>query len=303
MNLKQNLWYLIKKAIIQSIDDNILKLSASLSYYTIFSLPPLLIIIIYLAGKFLGEDAVKGEIFGQINGIVGNAVALQIQDSIKHVKLYDNNAISYIIGIIILLIAAIGVFIELQESINMIWGLKVKPDKNMIKLFLRNRLISFLLIGSIGFLLLVGLIINYLVDIIIKGTKYIIPNIIPNITILLVHLLNNLSLFIIITLFLIILFRTLPDGIIAINDTILGASFTSFLFMIGKFAIGTYVVKYSMASIYGVAGTLIAILLWVYYSAIIFYFGVEFTKVYALELGNKIIPKSYAFYPENRKNN
>ena len=271
------------------LDDNGLKLSAALSYYTIFSLPPLLIIIISLGGIFFGSDAVEGKIFGQINGLVGNGPALQIQEIIKNVKLLNGNVWATIIGIVILIIGASGVFDEIQNSINYIWGIKAKPKRGLIK-FLYNRLMSFSMIGSVGFLLLVGLIINSFVDVLNNRLSIHFPKD----SILLFYVINLLIVFIIITLLFTLIFKTLPDGKIALRDCIIGASFTAFLFMIGKFAIGFYLRNYNIASIYGAAGSIILVLAWVYYSAIILYFGAEFTKVYAHTHGLKIIPNAYS---------
>ena len=145
------------------IEDDGMKLSAALSYYTIFSLPPLLIIIISLSGFFYGTEAVQGELFGQINGLVGNAAALQIQEIIKNVKLSHSSTFATTFGVIVLLIGASGVFAEIQDSINFIWGLKAKPKRGLVK-YIKNRLMSFSMIGSVGFLMLVGLIINSLMD-------------------------------------------------------------------------------------------------------------------------------------------
>lgn len=296
MTLKSKIWFLLKETLNQFVSDNATKLSASLSYYTIFSLPPLLIIIIYLAGIFFGAEAVRGDIFGQINGLVGNEAAIQIQEMIKNIKLSDNNGFAAIIGIITLLLGAIGVFVELQDSINLIWGLKAKPKRRLI-IFLKHRLISFSMIGSMGFLLLVGLIVNSLIDFLIRRTKIFFPGI----TVLLFYALNTAVLFIIITLLFTIIFRTLPDGKVSYNDAILGAAFTALLFIVGKSVIGAYIGSSSIASVYGAAGSLIVILLWVYYSAIILYFGAEFTKVYALAFGNKIIPNEYAVYIDKKE--
>ena len=285
----KKIWFLFKQTFSEFIDDNAIKLSAALSYYTIFSLPPLLIIIISLSGFFFGTEAVKGEIFGQINGLVGNDTALQIQEIIKNVKLSNSNAFVTTIGIIILLIGASGVFAEIQDSINYIWGIKAKPKRGLIK-FIKNRLMSFSMIGSVGFLLLVGLIVNSLMDVLSNKLEAYFPLK----TIYLFYVINILIVFLIITLLFTVIFKILPDGKVVLKDCIIGASFTAFLFMIGKFAIGAYLGKTSIASVYGAAGSVILILVWVYYSAIILYFGAEFTKVYAEKHGKKIIPYEYS---------
>ncbi len=279
---------LMKKTFSGFIDDNGMKLGAALSYYTIFSLPPLLIIVISLAGFFFGTDAVRGELFGQINGLVGNDAALQIQDILKNVKLSHSNTFATIIGITILLIGASGVFAEIQDSINFIWGLKAKPKRGIVK-FLKNRLMSFSMIGSVGFLLLVSLIVNSLMDLLNNRLS----SYFPKDSVYLFYVINLLIVFGIITLLFTVIFRTLPDGKVVLRDCLVGAAFTAFLFMIGKFGIGAYLGSSSIASWYGAAGSVILILIWVYYSAIILYFGAEFTKVYAETHGGKIIPNDY----------
>lgn len=292
MKFKSNakkIGYLLKETFNGFIDDNALKLSAALSYYTIFSLPPLLIIIISLSGIFFGAEAVRGELFGQINGLVGSDAALQIQEAIKNVKLSNGNAFATGLGLIILLVGASGVFAEIQDSINYIWGLKAKPKRGFVK-YLYNRLMSFSMIGSVGFLLLVGLVVNSLIEVLSKRLAVIFPQD----TIFLFYVVNALLIFVIITLLFSIIFKSLPDGKIALRDCIIGASFTAFLFMIGKLGIGVYLGRSNIASIYGATGSIILILVWVYYSAIILYFGAEFTKVFAYTHGKKIIPNAYS---------
>ena len=289
INVTKKIIFLLKETFSEFMADNAMKLSASLSYYTIFSLPPLLIIIISLSGFFFGTEAVRGELFGQINGLVGNDAAMQIQEIIKNVKLSHSNAFATTIGVIILLVGASGVFSEIQDSINYIWGIKAKPKRGVIK-FLKNRLMSFSMIGAVGFLLMVGLIVNSLMDVLNKGlTVYF-----PKDTIYLFYVVNLFIVFIIITLLFTVIFKTLPDGKVVLLDCIIGASFTSFLFMVGKFAIGAYLGRSSIGSWYGAAGSVIMILIWVYYSAIILYFGAEFTKIYAITHGQKIIPNEYS---------
>ncbi|KQS47711.1 MULTISPECIES: YihY/virulence factor BrkB family protein [Flavobacterium] len=282
-------WYLLKNTISEFNDDNAIKLSASLSYYTIFAIPPLMIIIITLCGFFFGKDAVTGELYGQINRLVGNDAAIQIQNAIKNVELSDSNAFAAIFGGVMLLIGASGVFAEIQSSINFIWGLKAKPNKGFKK-FIQNRLMSFSMIVSVGFLLLVSLLVNSVMDLLsAKLRSYFQEG-----TIYIFYVLNLLLVFAIITLLFTIIFRTLPDGKIRWKDAFIGSSFTAVLFMVGKFAIGLYLGNSTVASVYGAAGSIIIILVWVYYSAIILYFGAEFTKVYAKAYGGSISPNEYS---------
>lgn len=288
-NIFKKSWFLLKASFDAFMEDNAIKLSASLSYYTIFSLPPLSIIILSITGFFFGKEAVRGQFFGQINGFVGNDAAVQIQDTIKNIELSDSNIFAAIFGGIMLLIGASGVFAEIQSSINFIWGLKAKPNKGLIK-FIKNRLMSFSMIAAVGFLLLVSLTVNTVMDILNARLMLYFPDA----TVYLFHLLNIVILFLSTTLLFSIIFRTLPDGSIAWKDTLMGAFVTSLLFLVGKFAIGYYIGSSDIGSAYGAAGSVIVILVWVYYSAIILYFGAEFTKVYALQYGKKIIPNDYA---------
>ena len=285
----RNIGHLLKETLKGFISDDGLKLSAALSYYTIFSLPALLIIIISLSGLFFDADVVRAEVFGHINGLVGADAALQTQETIKNVNLSSGNAFATVLGIIILLIVASGVFAEIQKSINHIWGIRAKSKRHVLK-FTLNRLMSISMIGTAGFLLLLGLIANFLIDILNKHLTVVFPQDAIN----LFYVINTLIVFVIMGVLFGIIFKMLPDGKIAFRDCIVGASFTALLFMIGKFAIGMYLRTYNIASFYGAAGSVIAILIWVYYSAAILYFGAEFTKVYAHTHGQKIIPNAYS---------
>jgi membrane protein len=280
--------YLFKETFNEFIDDNVLKLSAALSYYTIFSLPALLIIVISWCGLYFGPQAIQGELYGQIKDLVGNQAALQIQEIIKNVNLSAHSTFATIAGVVILIIGASGVFAEIQDSINYIWGIKSKPKRGFIR-FIINRLMSFSMIGSVGFLLLVSLVISSLMEILNKKLLIHLP---PD-TLYLYYAFNLILLFLIITLLFVVIFKILPDGKIAFRDCLLGASFTAVLFMAGKFAIGAYLGSSGIATVYGSAGSIILILAWVYYSAIILYFGAEFTKVYSKMYGKNIIPNKY----------
>ena len=287
--IAKDAWSMLVQTFDEFNTDNAIKLSASLSYYTIFSLPPLLIIILSVFSFFFGKDAVTGKFFGQINGMVGNQAALQIQATIKNIELSDSNVFAATFGGIMLLVGASGVFAEIQSSINFIWGLRAKPNKGIVK-FVKNRLMSFSMIASVGFLLMVSLMVNTVMDII--NARLLVY--FPDITVYIFYIFNILLLFFTTTILFAVIFKTLPDGEIVWKDALIGSSFTSLFFMIGKFAIGFYLGSSTVATVYGAAGSVVIILVWVYYSAIILYFGAEFTKVYANSHGNKIIPNAYA---------
>ena len=285
----QKIGYLLKETVKGFFADDVIKLSAALSFWTIFSMPPLLIIIISLSGFFFGTEAVQGQIFDQIKGLVGVDSAMQIQDVLTNVKLSGNNLFTTITGGVILLIGASGVFAEIQASINSIWGIKAKPKRGIIK-FLVNRLMSFSMIGSMGFLMLVGLILNALMDILnIRMAAYFAMD-----TIYLFYVINLVTIFVVVMLLFTLIYKTLPDGKVTLRDCMIGSSFTAFLFMLGKFGMGAYLGGSAIATWYGATGSVILIFLWVFYSAIILYFGAEFTKVYANTHGHKITPNSYS---------
>jgi membrane protein len=282
---------LIKETFNAFLDDRALKLSASLSYYTVFSLAPLLLLMISLAGIFFGREAIQGQVFGEINGLIGNEAAAQIQDIIKNLELSGKTSMAVIIGGIALIIGASTVFIDIQDSINIIWKVKAKPKRGWIKI-LKDRLISSSLIVGLGFLLIVSLVVNGALLALSEWLK----NYFPNVTIIFFQILNLIISFIVITTLFGVIFKVLPDAKIAWKDVRSGAFFTACLFMLGRFVIGIYIDFTSTGSAYGAAGSLIVILVWVYYTAAILYFGAEFTKIYAEFSGARIEPADYAVY-------
>jgi len=288
MQLKQavkNAGNLLKETFWKFIAVRGLRLSAALSCYILFSLIPLLFIIISLCGLFFGEKAVRGEVFGQINELVGSRVATGIQQIIKTVKPSKDTSVASVIGIIFLVITASGVFAEIKVSINIIWGIKSKSKRSLMK-FITRYLVAFTAIGLTGLLLLVGLLINSLMDVLDNRLILYLPGFDINFY----YILNLIILFVLLIILFIAVFRILNDGKPALRDCLTGAIFTAVLFMIGKFTIGTYFDHLAGSSIYGAVGTLMVILTWIYYSSIILYMGVAFTGVYAHAYGNGIKP-------------
>ncbi|MCW3462763.1 YihY/virulence factor BrkB family protein [Chitinophaga nivalis] len=288
------LWQVLKQSVSDFFEDKVLKLSAALAYYTIFSVAPMLIIIIFLCDLFLGKEAVEGSIYGQISGLVGDAAALQIQAMIKNATLSNDMTWATAVGFITLIIGATGVFAEIQDSINYIWRLKSKPKKNSLLRMLLNRLLSFSLVVSMGFILLVSLAINGLVELF----KVLLTKMIPEkvTSTLLFYVADFVVPFIVIATLFAIIFKVLPDARIKWKDVRVGAFATAILFMIGKFAIGYYLGASKVSSTYGAAGSIVIILLWVYYSAAILYFGAVFTRVYVQHFGKQIYPNDYAVW-------
>jgi len=272
-------------------NDNAMKLSASLSYFTVFAIAPLLFIVISLAGIFFGKDAIQGRIFGEIRNLIGDSAALQIQQMIANTHIQDNSLLGAIIGLSVLILGATGVFTEIQDSINYIWSLKAKPQKGWLK-YIVNRVISFSLIVGLGFILVVSLVINALMELL----SHRITSLFSNVTFYIAYGVNIVFIFSAITLFFAIVFKVLPDAVIHWKDAFKGAFFTTILFMIGKFLIGLYLGHSKTSATYGAAASLVIILLWIYYTSVILYFGAEYTKVYTLHRGLGIKPNSNAVY-------
>jgi len=285
----KKIWKVLVATFSGFLNDNGMKLSASLAYYTVFSLAPLLILVISLAGLFFGNDAASNRLYPQIAQYVGAPAAVQIQDMLKSLALSGKTGIAVVIGIGTLMIGASSIFIEIQDSLNIIWRVKAKPKKGWLKL-LQNRFLSFSLILSLGFLLLVSLVINFVMDALSKKLAHFLPYV----TNLLIKCINlGITLIVISTLFGII-FKVLPDVKIRWKDVRAGAIFTAILFMLGQYGISVYLQYTAQSSAYGAAGSIILILLWIYYTASILYIGAEFTQVYAEAAGCKIEPADYA---------
>lgn len=290
-NILKQLRITFKTALKTFMRENYLRYSASLSFYTIFSLAPLLIITISLCGYFFGRDAMEGKIFLEIRTQVGDVVALQIQQMILHVFSAQASFIAKAVAIIVIVLGIAGVFSEAQDAINCIWQLKTKPKLNWKKYCIK-RVISFAIFSIIGLMLVLSLTINWLIAVF---GNYLV-NFFAGASIYMVFAINQIVIVAIVAVFFTFLFKFLPDGKVKWNDAIRGAVFTSIFFMLGKAGIGQYLVYAKVASMYGAAGSLVVLLLWIYYSSVIIYFGATFTKEYAYLYGGKIIPGSFAVF-------
>lgn len=289
----RNIFSYIKKVFVEFSADNILKYSASLAYYTVFSIAPLLVIISTLSGIFFGKEAVNGELFNQLKGLIGAAAAIQIQEIVKNIHLTGNNFFASVVSIIILLIGATSIFGEVQDSLNKIWGLRVKTKKIWWKLIL-TRLLSFSLILSIGFIMIVSLILNAIVS----AFGNFLSRYIHHFSVYLIQTVEAALSFVVATFLFSLMFKLLPDAKIRWKDVLFGGFITAIFFTLGKFAIGYYLGKSNLTTLYGAAGSIIIIMVWVYYSSIILYLGAEFTKVHANLFGRKIQPNEFAEWVE-----
>ena len=282
----------IKQVFTEFVEDDILKYSASLAYYTVFSLAPLLIIIISVCGALFGKEAIQGQIYGQIKGLVGVDAAIQIQDTIKNIHLTGSSVFASIVSIIILLIGATGIFGEVQDSLNKIWGLRMKKNRISWWRVVINRLLSFSIIISIGFIMMVSLLLNALVS----AFGNFLARYFSEFSVIMVEIIDNVLAFIITTFLFSLMFKVLPDAKIKWKDVLIGGFITALFFTLGKLAIGYYLGSRNLATIYGAAGSIMIIMVWVYYSSVILYLGAEFTKVYAKMYGGKIYPNEYAVW-------
>jgi membrane protein len=289
----KEIWSIIRQSFADFIENKVFKLSAALAFYTIFSLPAMLIIIISMSDLFYGRSAIEGTLYHQISGFVGADAATQIQETIRGAALSKSSYFATIVGVVTLLFGATSVFSEIQDSINLIWKLKAKPrkGKGFLKLVV-NRLLSFSLVISLGFLLLVSLLINGMMDALIDR----LTKIFPELTVIVVYVFNLILTFGITALLFAMIFKVLPDARIKWKHVRVGAFTTAAFFMIGKFLIGYYLGHSRLSTTYGTAGSVIVMLLWVYYSAMILYFGAVFTHVYAVHTGSRIYPNNYAVW-------
>lgn len=285
----KGIWEVLKNSFTGFSDHKVTKLSGSLAYYTVFSMAPLMVVIISLCGIFLGQEAAQGKVYGQLAGFLGKEAAMSLQEIIQKAAIGNKGTVAFIIGLGTLLVGATTVFADIQDSINMIWGLKPKPKRGWLKM-LQNRFLSFSVIISLGFLLLVSLGITAILDEFSSRLQARFSDI----SVIVFYILNQAVTLIVISLIFGVIFRVLPDAIIKWRDVILGSIVTAVLFMLGKFGISFYIGSSNVGSTYGAAGSLIIVLLWTYYSSIILYFGAEFTKAYAVAYGSEILPSHYA---------
>jgi membrane protein len=272
--------HLLAEAWAEWNNDNAPRLGAALAFYTMLSLAPLLVVIIGIAGLVFGQEAAQGQIFGQIRGMVGDQGAAAIQEMIKHASNMGSGIMATIVGVLMLLFAATGVVTELRSSLNAVWGIPPKTDSGVVGT-VKERGYAVAVVLACGFLLVVTLVVSAALAAMGHFFGQMLP--IPEAVMQAINFVISLA---VITGVFALIFKYLPDVQLAWNDVLLGAAVTAVMFTIGKFLIGMYLGKASIGSAYGAAGSLAIVLVWVYYSAQIFFFGAEFTEVYAREHGS-----------------
>lgn len=285
----QSFYEVIKDTFDGFLEFKVLKMSASLAYITVFSLAPLLLVILFICDVFWGREAIEGAIYSQVNSFVGTSSAIQIQAMIQNLALSKNSTVAAVIGIGTLLFGATSVFAEIQDSINTIWGLRHKK-KSGFWLFVKARLLSFGVIGSLGFILLVALGFSTLLD----GISNQLTQTYTEISVVVFYVSNLIATLIITSLLFGAIFTILPDADITWKQVRVAAFTTTILFMFGKFLITFYISNSNISDVYGAAGSIVVLMVWVYYSSVILYLGATFAKCYAIKFAEPIKPSKYA---------
>jgi membrane protein len=288
MSLKETI-DVLKQTFSEWMEDQAPTLGAALAYYTVFSLAPLLIISISIAGLVFSKEAAQGQIFDQLRGLLGDESGRAMEVMVQNASAEPaTGLVATLLGFVTLLFGASGVFAQLQMSLNTIWGVQPKPGRGILGI-IQDRILSFGFILVVGFLLLVSLLLTAAIAFV--GHRF--GDMVPGMEAL-VQILNSIFSLAVIALLFAMIFKFLPDAKIAWRDVWIGAFITAALFTLGKFALGLYLGRSGVGSSYGAAGSLIVLLLWVFYSSQIVFFGAEFTQVYANRFGSRVAPSGNA---------
>ena len=282
-------WQLLKLTFLEWWNDNTFRLAAALAFYTTFSVAPVLLIVVGVASFFLAPETAVNQIVGEIQKMVGPQGAHAVRQVIESSRGFGKGIWAVGVGIVTLIIGATAVFGELQAALNQIWDVKSKPDRGVIVPLIVDRLRSFSIALCVGFVLLVSLVVSAL----ISGLQDYMNNWLPGIP-WFWQTANVVASFVVTALLFATIYKFLPDVRISWKDVWVGASVTALLFTGGKFLIGIYLGRTAIASTFGAAGSLVVLLFWVYYSALIGFLGAEFTQVYARRYGSRIRPRRYA---------
>lgn len=284
----KELWSIAKDSGACWKKDNATRLSAALAYYTLLSIAPLIVIAITVAGFAFGEEAARGKIAAQIGGLVGAQAAQGIQMVVQSARSPTSGALSSIVGILVLIVGASGVFGELQESLNTIWKVEPKPGRGIWGT-IKDRFFSFTMVLGVAFLLLVSLVVSAA----LSAVGHVLQSSLPGGEALwqVVNFVFSLG---VITLLFALIFKVIPDVQIKWRDVWFGAAMTALLFTLGKFLLGLYLGKSTISSSYGAAGSIIVLVVWVYYSAQILFLGAELTQTHARHRGRRIRPSEDA---------
>lgn len=281
-------WNLIKETFSEWSNDKAPRLGAALSYYTIFSMAPLLVLVISIAGLVFGQKAAEGRLLAQLSQVVGMDAGIAVQSMVAKAGEHRGGIIATIISLMVLMVGATGVVIELQDALNTVWKVVPKPGRG-IRGLIRDRLLSIGIVLAFGFLFIVSLVASSA----LAAVGHVMSRWLPG-WVVLGYVLNYGVSFAVIGVMLAMIFKILPDVKMAWKDVWLGAAVTSVLFHLGKFLIGLYVGKASVGSTFGAAGSLAVLLVWIYYSTQLVLMGAEFTRAYANQFGSHVVPSDNA---------
>ena len=276
-------WTVLKKTVVNFYEDDSISYASSIAFYTIFSMPAILIIALSIGTAFYERNVVQEELINQVERLIGMNSEKEITEIISNASLDSTSAFAKTVGIVTLIFSATTVFASLQSSLNKIWGIKPKPMRGIVK-FLINRLLSLAMVAVMGFLLLVSLV----VDALLVLFQSFLSKVMEGFTLYILQGMNMAISFAIITVIFGLVFKVLPDADVKWRDVWVGAFVTTILFSIGKFLIGFYLGNSSFGSAYGAAGSLVIILVWIYYSTITVLFAAELTSVYTEVIGERV---------------
>ncbi len=282
-------WEVLKDTFTEWNNSDATKDAASIAYYAIFSIPGLLIIIIWIAGNFFGQEAIQGQISSQINSMMGTEAAKSVESIIAGALIDKENIFMKTVGVFALIFGGTTVFFQLQKSLNNLWNIEAAPKKAIIK-FLLDRANSLGMILVIGFLLMITMVLSSVISLLNNYITYRLGLE----TYILMELVNYVIGFILVVLVFAFMFKVLPDVEISWRSVWLGAILTAVLFTIGKFLLSLYFSELKPTSAFGTAGTIVLIMMWINYSCMLVFFGAEFTKIYSQKKGYKIIPSKHA---------
>lgn len=285
----KRIWTPLKDTIDLWTSKNAFQFSGAIAFYTVFSLAPLMVILVSVTGMIFGEDAARGEISGQIEALVGPQAAEAVETAVDQSRIEQSGILPTLLGVGALLFGATTVFAQVQAALNHIWGVRSRPSRSGIVSFARTRILSLGLVLALGFLLLVSFALTMAIGVIIRHASDWMP--VPNLLAMAADLVITLT---VVTLLFATIFRVLPDVNLGWRDMWRGAFFSATLFAIGQYAISVYLTQTAPGSAYGAAGSLVLVLMWVYYSSLILLLGAAFTRISVRSRGGMIEPRDMA---------
>jgi membrane protein len=288
-------WHILRDSGKLWVECNAFNHAGSLAFYTLFSLAPTVLIAVAVIGVVLGEDAAQGQIVAQFQDVMGTEAASVVEEAVSNSRVQNSGIFPVVAGVFALMVGATTVFAQMQYSLNSLWGVRPKPSRNSILLFIRKRFFSLMVVLAIGFILLVSLVLGVALRASLEFSSHFVPAMA-----MLINGVEMLLSFIVVALLFATIFKVLPDVILKWRQVITAGIITAFLFSLGRYGIAAYLAYTAPASTYGAAGAIVLILMWVYYSSLILLFGAAFAKVHLLAQGKDILPRNTAVLVESK---